>query len=218
MKLTEHEHCFLIKDFFISGVIAGFTKDNLDGNLPQDIYKALSFANQEFKLASLKQIHSSIINLVEDEGLFEGDALFTKADKLVLVVKTADCLPLFFESQKQGVIGVVHMGWRPAQEGILDKINYDLSSFKVVAGVGLRKCCYQVGDEFLEFPNFKPFLDKKEGGFYFDSIRFVKESLMKKDLQEENFSDLNICSLSCPDFFSYRRNKTSKRTLSFIVK
>jgi copper oxidase (laccase) domain-containing protein len=218
VKLVEKEFCYIFDDFFGPSVIAGFTKDTLKGMVPRDIKKTLSFLEEEYKLAYLKQIHSSRINFIKKDGESEGDGLFSKDNNLVMIVRTADCLPLFFASQEEQIFGVMHMGWKPAQQGILENIGFNLASFKVAAGVGLRKCCYRVGEEFLEFSSFRPFLEKRQSGFYFDPIDFAREYLWRKGLPRENFFDTGICPLCSSGFFSYRKDKTQNRTLSFIVK
>ena len=218
LRLAEKENCFVFDELFGSSVIAGFTKDTLKGTVPRDIKKTLSFLEEEYKLAYLKQIHSSRINFIKKDGESEGDGLFSKDDNLVMIVRTADCLPLFFASEQEGIVGVMHMGWKPAQQGILENIEFDLSSFKVAAGVGLRKCCYQVGDEFMDHSSFRPFLEKRQKGFYFDPIDFAREYLWRKGLPKSNFFDTGICPLCSSGFFSYRKDKTQDRTLSFIVK
>ena len=83
----------------------------------------------------------------------------------------------------------------------------------------MRKCCYEVGDEFLGYLPMKPFVESQEGKLYLDPIGFAKEKLKLKGLRNENFFDVNICSYCSPEnFFSYRKTKTPHRTLSFVVK
>jgi len=219
VRLVDKEHCFLIKDFFSDQICSGFSKNSLNGNLPQDINTALSFFNQDIKLGYLNQVHSSKVISLERGGLYEGDGLFTEKANLVLAVRTADCLPLFFESRELGVVGVVHMGWKSAKAGILDNIAYDLKSFKVVAGVGLRRPCYEVGNDFLKQEPLKPFIEKAGSKLYFNPVEFSKNKLLTKGLKEDNFIDLDICSFcSQNNFFSCRRDNTSSRTLSFILR
>ena len=216
MRLIEKENTYLIENFFSSS-LAGFTKPSLKGqDVEKDMRESLSFL-KEFKVSFLNQRHSSQINFIEEEGIYEGDGLFTRKEKLVLVIKTADCLPVLFEDEKEKIIGALHLGWRSLKEGILENINFPLSSFKVFVGVGLRKCCYRVGKEFLSYSYLKDFVLRKRDGFYFDVIAFLKNSLFKKGLKEENFFDLNFCSL-CKNFFSYRRTRTIFRTLTFVMK
>lgn len=220
MKLIEKKDCYLLEDIYQKNIILGFTKTTIYGkNPPQDIKKAISFLPFEFKTAYLNQIHSAVVHNIVKPGIYEGDGLFTELNNCVLIVKTADCLPLIFVSEELGVIGVVHMGWRSAKEGILGNISYDLSTFKVIAGVAMRKCCYGVGDEFLDYLNFRNFLTRKNKKLYFDPISFAYESLINNGLKKENFIDLDICSFHSPqNFFSYRRDKQFFRTLSFVIK
>jgi len=218
VKLTDRDHCYTIDDFFSPGVVAGFTKATLKGNLSQDLKQALADLGKDFKFAHLKQIHSTRIHSVKQEGIYEGDGLFSTQQNFALVVRTADCLPLFFHSKKLATIGVIHMGWQGALGGILNNIEFNLSSFKVVIGVGLRKCCYALGKEFLKQQNILPFLERKQNSLYFDSVAFARAALAKNGIKEENIFDICICSFcSKQNFFSYRRDKTVNRTLSFIL-
>jgi YfiH family protein len=219
MKLLEKNNCFLIDAFSKSSIIAGFTKPNLSGDVIKDIPKVLSWANFKFKIAFLKQIHSARINYIKESGCYTGDGLITQKNNLVCVVRTADCLPIFLSSKKPEVIGIIHMGWRGAKSGILENIKYDLGHFKVILGVGMRKCCYEVGEEFLNYPQFRGFIKEDNGHFRFDPAGFAKKNLTTRGLAENNFSDLNICSAcSKESFSSFRRNSTDNRTLSFIVR
>ncbi len=219
MKLLERDNCFLIKDFFDDKIIAGFSKPVFSGNVEEDLPLILKELTKDFQIAFLHQIHSPIVHKINKPGRYEGDGLMTKKSGLVCVVRTADCLPVFLASKEQGTIGIVHMGWRGAKEGILDNINEDLSAFKALAGVGLRQCCYEVGKDFLTYNGFTEFLKERSGKFYFAPAGFAKKKLIAYGLKDDNFCDLDICSLcSDKDLFSYRRNATEKRTLSFILR
>ncbi|MDP2922457.1 MAG: polyphenol oxidase family protein [Candidatus Omnitrophota bacterium] len=218
MKLTDREYCYTIEGVFTPSVVVGFTKPALKGDPAQDIKKALADLYESFKVAHLKQIHSAKIHLIKEGGIYEGDGLFTSTCDTVIVVRTADCLPILLHSRNLGIAGVIHMGWRSAREGILDNIPYELSSFKALAGVGLRKCCYAVGKDFLEYSNLSSFVGKNKDGLYFDPTSFAKNALIRHGLKQENFFDTGICSFcSKGNFFSFRRDKTINRTLSFIL-
>ena len=218
MNLVSKEYCCLIDNVFDKDVISGYTDASLKGNLPVDLKIALSFLGSDFEIACLKQEHSNQVNIVDKAGLYVGDALFTSKNNLAVAVRTADCLPLYFCSAELGVVGVVHMGWRSAKDNILENIKYDLSSFKVIAGVGLRSCCYEVGDEFYSFNNMRDYLIKKDNKTYLDIIRFSQDSLIKKGLKKENFFDIERCTFCSNDFFSYRKSSTESRISSFILK
>ncbi len=219
MKLTEKNNLYSIKNFFSASIYCGFTKKSISGlKIKEDFKKiALNF-KETLKLVYLAQIHSSRVKFIQKEGLYEGDGVFTNQKQIMLVIKTADCLPLFFYDQKKEIIGLIHLGWRPALAGILENIKIDLSNFKVLAGVGLRKCCFKVGEEFLKYKELSPFIKWQKNVLFFDPLAFARGELIKQGLPPDNFKDLSICSFCQDKFYSYRREKTKKRTLSFIVK
>ena len=219
MDLVEHQYFYSIEGVFPPSVKAGFSKTTLDGiNIEADISKVLFVLGEEIKFAYLKQPHSNKVYCVEQKGIYEGDGLFTAKESLALVVRSADCIPLFFYDETGGFVGIIHLGWRSAESNILEHIPISLKRTVVFAGVGLRGCCFQVGD-FLKYGRLAPFIERKERALHYDPIEFSKLSLVKNGLDEDNFIDINICSFcDIRSFFSYRRNKTDKRTLSFIIK
>ena len=184
-----------------------------------DTPKALSSIETAFGISYMKQVHGADIKFIDKPGEYACDGIFTACDNMALVVKTADCMPILFHSEKEGLSGALHMGWRSAKDGILDNIAFDLSSFTVVAGVGMRRCCYRVGEEFLGHVRLKPFVNKKGDSYYFDPAGFLRHSLIRKGMKEENFIDHNTCS-HCSEggFFSHRKTATKNRTLSFVIK
>ncbi len=219
MKQIERSHCYLIENVFGPGVIAGFSKPELSGDIRADIPACLDFLKILPGLSYMHQTHSVRVQRVTQAGVYEADGLFTSRENQALVVRTADCLPLIFYSRKLGMTGVVHMGWRSAEGGILENLPGGLSSFRVVAAVGLRKCCYAVGREFLSSRRLGPYVSARGGSFFFDPVIFAREILGGHRLDKKNFFDLGICSFcGSGGFFSYRRNATVNRTLSFVVK
>ncbi len=219
MNFRETKDAYIIENLpFFCGVTLGFTRPSLDGlNIKDDIKKVFN-KEPSLSFAYLRQMHSSIVHDIKQQGRYNGDGLITDRKKLILVIKTADCLPLFIIDKKNLKVGIFHIGWQGAKKGILDNINFDFTSSYVVIGVGLRKCCYQVGEEFLKIKMFSPFIAKRKNTLYFDIVSFVRNTLLEKRVASDNFFDVDICSFcSKYNFFSWRRNKTIKRTLSFIT-
>ena len=219
MDLIEKEYSYLFDFPHHYTVIAGFTKNRLKGNPPEDLPKALSFIDKKFYVSYMDQVHGPEIKVIDSPGQYRCDGLFTGSEDISLAVRTADCLPILFYSKKEGVIGAVHMGWRSAEKGILDNIPFDLASFIVLSGAGMRKCCYELGAEFLNYPTIRPFLGKRGAAYYLDPIAFAKQKLFRKGLKSENFFDVDICNhCSSNQFFSYRKTGMPDRTLTFILK
>src|SRR3954470_18110368 len=68
----------------------------------------------------LRQVHGSTVVTVTHPGEHAGaeaDAAITRAPNAKLAVRTADCVPIVLEGD--GVIGVVHAGWRGLAAGIV---------------------------------------------------------------------------------------------------
>lgn len=216
MKIFERESIYIIENIFPKNVFCGFTKrDIFDICEFEKKIKLLLSNNKKLRFVYLNQLHSPYVKYVKKKGIYDGDGLFSREKNLVLVVKTADCLPLYFYGED--IIGMIHLSWRSALGGILENIKNDLKGFSVIAGVGLRSCCYEVGREFLNYERFVKYLIKKERSLYFSPIKFAKEELKKRKLNLNNFYDLNICSFCNQNFYSWRRETTYRRTFSFIV-
>ena len=219
MNIAKTQDLYFIQDVFEPGITAGFSGPALKGAIPADVRKITFGLKGAREAAYLKQTHSSNVCEVNRGGYYTGDGLLTRAAGLALFVKTADCLPLLLCSPDKKLIAAVHMGWRSAVSGILDHLPRDLAGWTAFAGVGMRQCCYQVTAEFLEHKEVRPAVDKKEGKFYFDPVAHARGILIARGLGLRDFFDCGMCSVCYPEkFFSWRRDKTQERTLTFIVK
>ncbi|WNM59410.1 laccase domain-containing protein [Candidatus Nitrospira allomarina] len=71
-------------------------------------------------VVALKQIHSTRVVVIHTHrGLgaldqAEGDALVTNQPETLVVVRTADCVPVLLVEKARGVVGAIHAGWRGA--------------------------------------------------------------------------------------------------------
>jgi copper oxidase (laccase) domain-containing protein len=89
---------------------------------------------------------------------------------------------------------------------------------RAILGVGICKACYEVGkDVKVKFPKEyeRCFIPAGEGKFLFD----LKEAnrIQLKAAGVEVIADMGLCSVCNNDrFYSYRKEKTDKRTLSAI--
>jgi copper oxidase (laccase) domain-containing protein len=215
MRYTEHSGLILIEGFFPENIICGFSTNSFAGLVPEDI-RTISSLIGVGGFAYMKQVHRADILEVSGPCVSIADGIMTAKPGLLLAVKTADCMPIMLSDAKE--LGVIHMGWRSAESGILNNISRGLSGYKAAAGVGLRKCCYKVGEDFRRIKAFEGYLSEKDG-LYFDPIGFIRDSLMAAGLEEHNFLDTGICSVCQGErFFSYRRGAAHDRTLSFILK
>ncbi|MBF0216566.1 MAG: polyphenol oxidase family protein [Candidatus Omnitrophica bacterium] len=211
---------YLFKGSLPDNITAGFTGKEIPGlDPPGNMLEILGELGANKKIAWMAQKHSWRVKMVQRAGHYSCDGIFTENKRLVLIVKSADCLPLIFCHKSGNSLGVVHMGWRSAEAGILEKLDtgHPMSGYTVIAGPGLRPCCYEVGEEFLSHKNMAPFITQSGGKYIFDPISFSHKKLTEKGLIPKNFHDLSLCSkCSGHVVHSNRRDGTKDRTLNFI--
>jgi polyphenol oxidase len=112
------------------------------------------------QMVTLRQVHSDIVLSV---GLdqprlrhsFTGDALLTRKPGFLLVVQTADCIPILLADNRTRAVAAVHAGWRGTIKRIAEKalgrmrMEFGTRPEDVYAalGPGIGGCCYEVGHE-----------------------------------------------------------------------
>ena len=178
-----------------------------DGSL-EEILETIGFQNQ---VATMDQTHSSEIAFADSNISYKCDAIYTNKIKLPLVVKTADCVPLLMESSKG--VSATHAGWRGLEKSIFEKSLdiHEISSLKISIGPHARKCCYEVGVEFLK--TFNNSINKVNDKYYLDLTKNIKQFAFENNI---NLEDTGVCTICNKEYFSYRENKTSERQFSFI--
>ncbi|MBC7364492.1 MAG: peptidoglycan editing factor PgeF [Candidatus Aminicenantes bacterium] len=202
---------------------AGFDWDNL-------VEEFSSFFPVE-----MKQQHSEQVIFLESrpENEIKGDGLVTGTRGLLLVVKTADCLPVFLVDRTNQLVAAVHCGWRGTKEKILLRALEIMrkksrsSEAELWAGFGpaIEQRCYEVGREvFEQFRQngfrveeiFQP--GEKTGHFYLD-LRKANLLLLTDEagLSERNIFQVDLCTRCRSELFSYRRDRDNAgRLLNFI--
>jgi YfiH family protein len=150
----------------------------------------------------------------------KADALITDSKNFWIGVLTADCLPVFLIGE--GVVGIVHAGWRGTLKGITFNVVKYISKFssikKAILGVSICENCYEVGDDvFSLFPveYSKCFRKIENDKYLFDLKEANRIQLRAAGIYE--IEEINKCTVCNNDlFYSYRKEKTDKRILSAI--
>jgi len=203
-------------------------KDNLDADP----------ALKGFRTLFLRQIHSDMIHVIQAVDLVEGkhkiagDAAVTETPGILLVVKTADCLPVLIADEVRHVVAAVHCGWRGTVKRILGKTVRILkksfgcasSSLVAVFGPSISGACYEVGEDVIcnfinnKFPDlcFNPSSEKK-GKYFLDLSEANRIQLEESGLKSGNITKIDLCTHCERDLFSYRVEKENAgRNFSFI--
>ncbi len=178
-----------------------------------------------------KQEHTPYILIYPDEyssAKHGFDGIVGRADKtLVFGVKTADCLPVFFISDK--IKGVIHAGWRGIAKGIFSEFEKKLRLFKespenlyIVIGPHICGKCYEVKEDTLSiFLNLSrsedidaSFIAMKDSKFFIDLAKCTHMILNKIGIK--NISILPVCTKEDERFLSRRRGDTSSQISYFL--
>lgn len=208
------------------GVTAGFCSRLFDDANREAFLEGLGLSAG--KLVMVKQVHGSDIVVAErpDPEFLEmpADGLVTKTPGLVLGIRTADCVPIIFWDPGQKVAGIAHGGWKGIKAGIVSqmlkifdkKCKTKMADLHVAIGPAIRKCCYEVGREFMGyFPGF--YRGQGEKG-HLDLVGVVTSLLRKCGVPAAQIHDSGLCTV-CENkkFFSYRmESQTRERILSVI--
>jgi hypothetical protein len=189
---------------------------------------------QDFKLVFLDQIHSDVIQLIDEvpQKKLSGDAMITGLPFLLLIIKTADCLPVLVVDEPRKVIAAVHCGWKGTSRRIVQKIiqmmknhyGSDPSSLLAAMGPCIGPECYEVGDDVLqsfkdeglstEFFRNHP---HRKGKYLFDLRGTNLAQMTSAGIKERNIFSIGICTHCHDSFPSYRRDgNKAGRMMSFI--
>lgn len=118
----------------------------------------------KMRVAALRQFHSDAAHFIDAANLeaatnsksaLQGDAIFTRESGVLLVVQTADCVPILFADTKNRAIAAIHSGWRGTLARIAlktlgrMKMEFGTNPADVIAAIGpaIGRCCYEVGSE-----------------------------------------------------------------------
>jgi len=200
-------------------------------------------ASKRLRPVIMRQMHSDIIHRLDEAPgkKLEGDALMTNVPGLLLVIRTADCLPVLLVDEENQAVAAVHCGWRGTEKRILEKAVTAMGEaygskpedMMVALGPCIGPACYEVGPEVrqaylnagfpasvfaergrlpaIQVPNLK--------GRYLLDLREANIWL----LRELGFKKTNIfnpgptCTHCEPRLLSYRRNSADPRRMHNFI-
>ena len=187
------------------------------------------------RLATVRQVHGTAIHEPGTEtpgpDPVRADALVTRARRVGLGIKVADCLPVFAWSPDLAWVGVAHCGWRGTVARLALLLARDVARragttpdrLRYALGPCICPDCYTVGQDVIaavrrSFSEPRRLLRTARGapGCGFD-LRGANRQLLREAGLEETGS-LERCTFEeSPFFFSARRNRETGRNLAVIA-
>lgn len=197
-------------------------KQNVDKNR-QTVANIMEYKNED--LVYMNQVHGNNVQIVDINSpkLIENcDGIITKEKNLPLMVMVADCIPILFFDEIQGVIAAVHAGrnstfLKIAQitaNKMINELGCNVNNIKVIFGPSIHSCCYEVSDELLNIVK-TSFGEKFCIGKNIDLQGINIKLLEEVGIRHINVS--NICTkCSNEPFFSFRKNPKTGRFAGII--
>ena len=226
----------------------GFGRGDTDETVKENYKIFCASVGTDFtSLVSAKQIHSNKVirigknlqNLGGKSGnilgleAYEADGFITDEENITLAVKVADCVPILLYDETSGIIGALHAGWRSTLARICENFLHVASemgasakNFKVAIGQSIGRCCFTVGDEYIntlesEFgKDFKNrFLFERGDGTYSSDLALINEEILVScGVLRKNIDILGKCTCCDTDtFFSHRGQKGERGTMCAII-
>jgi polyphenol oxidase len=149
------------------------------------------------------------------------DALITNAEELCLVIRTADCVPIFLLDPVKKCIAAVHSGWRSSELDISGKSVKELVArfgslpSDIIAYIlpSIGPDSYEVGKDVAEkFPD-KYVINNNR--YFLDLWKTVEHSLFSAGITREHCFTTTECTVKSDRLFSHRKGDLG-RTLNFI--
>jgi YfiH family protein len=166
-----------------------------------------------------RQIHSTkVIDAHQFEPGVEADGSFSNSSRHLLSILTADCLPILLY-RPDGVVAAVHAGWRGLFNGIIpEAMRFVPDASIAVIGPAIGQCCYEVsedlGNDFAAKFG-EHLVDRKKTKPHLDLIGAAIQQLASGGVKD--IEAAHLCTRCHPDlFFSFRRDGSSGRQMSFI--
>ena len=214
--------------------LAGFNEDDAE-NIYENRRRFFKLFDGEWTLAGCWQMHGADVRIVHSQqearakpGVLGDDvycdALVSNTPKVLLAIKTADCVPLLIGDAKNGAFAAVHAGWRGTSASIVMKAiaqlrkeyGTDAADLRAAIGPAAGNCCYEVGSEVIErFKELFPqsdhlFTSTRAGHARIDLQKANRDQLIVAGVSPEKIHVAPFCTMDRNDlFFSYRREKVA---------
>jgi hypothetical protein len=182
-----------------------------------------------FDLIFLNQIHSDHIvhvNTVPSSPP-SADACISSEPGLLLVIQTADCLPVLLVDPVRKVIGAGHCGWKGTAKGLaaqlvqkmMNAFGAEPKDIHASMGPCIGSFRYEVGEmvrrAFRENRKSETGFISRENKLYFDLKQANRDQLLQSGVKK--IYSISACTYSDEAYDSFRRDGGSAgRMLSFI--
>jgi len=176
-------------------------------------------------LAISGQVHGRrILALSRAGSQGSADALITNRGGIVLSIRTADCVPVFFVDPKRRVLGLAHAGWRGTHLGIAGDTVRAMASLYgtdpgdlwVGLGPAIGPCCYEVDRDVHDAFEGRR-LTPRGTKWMLDLPGALLDDLCASGVPAVNVERSDECTMTRNDVYvSYRAERSGGRLFSLL--
>lgn len=176
----------------------------------------------------LSQTHSNGLVRIGEEGLQDvpdADAAYTEFAHQVLVIMTADCLPVFLATRDGSEIALVHAGWRGMANGIIGRAlqSFNAPGSEICAWLGpaISQKAFTVGkdvrDVIVQRSQQHATAFTSSGAKFKACLYTIARQQLADKVSFVGGGD--FCTYEQPElFYSYRRDGTTGRMANLIYR
>ena len=194
------------------------------------------------KLAMTNQVHGGRVRVVtsadwKDDPYqrpdYEADGLMTDTPGVVLLIYSADCIPILLYDPVRRVIAATHAGWRGTAAGIAAaavermKEIYECRPQDILAaiGPGIGPCCFETHED---VPNAMmaavssaalPYVKVLENGKFTLDLKGINAQLLTRaGLEKEHIAVCQDCTACMREkYWSHRRMGTNRGSMAAAI-
>lgn len=167
-----------------------------------------------------------------DTAIPDTDALYTYEPNLLLCSFTADCVPVIFYNEMEGLIGVIHSGWQGTVKEITLKLFQHLiemeqcepKDFQIQIGAALSQEKFEVDEDvYVKFKSLGYaddfiYFNAQTRKYHIDNQLTVKKQCELAGIPAERIGIDRTCTFMSAEGFSYRQDKKCGRHMSFVMR
>ena len=159
-----------------------------------------------------------------ENGRPAADAIFSDRPAELCAVRTADCLPILLCSRDGLEIAAVHAGWRGLAAGVveatIDSMAHDAGELIAWIGPAISQAAFEVGHEvrerFGDWGRAGYFLPNDRGRLQADLYGLAEARMRQAGIAVHG---ARLCTYGDAErFYSYRRDGSTGRLVSFILR
>lgn len=143
------------------------------------------------------------------------DALVTEEPGVLLIIQTADCLPILYWDPETGLLGASHCGWKGVYAGLAGAAARAMiergarrETLEAWIGPCIRAANYETGPELVErFRAAFPGVAVSPNGTHLDLAEIARSQLEAEGIRGDRLGDCGECTRELSALYhSYRRD------------